>query len=440
MADLGDVALRLLDPRWSTVVGTVREWTSTEHWGSHTVLHDRSRPGFGPGPWAMGRGASGLSVSLVASSGPPDPQRPGESEVWRRLWVRRDGRSRIEHRSSAGADTWLTEIRAPDTMHQIRADGFVTVGDAGFGPGLPTWLLDPGPVVGSLRLRFGDEDVFAGRPVVQASADARRDLTRLGFPIDPMFLGMPLGGHSELTIDVATGIVLRFATYEGARLIGLRQFIDLTVDEPVADELVTFALAPGQRFRTPLDDQIELLQAAGVDTADLDGTDEVAVQQAMDDHHRQQAELHRTGPFGRRERPLVEIIAPLGPLPDDEAAAREAIEAAVNALGAAPEDGVAGVVDRGELFDALPPQPPHPAMQGQTASFILDDLAFVRDDEAVIAFTIRLSGGGSFGGGGFPSKGRAVRRGDRWLVSYDTWANLQQMGGSAVPSLFDHPD
>ena len=61
-------------------------------------------------------------------------------------------------------------------------------------------------------------------------------------------------------------------------------------------------------------------------------------------------------------------------------------------------------------------------------TFALTDHAFVREDEALIAFEVRLSGGGVF-----PFKGRAVRRGERWLVAYETWAQLQEMGGTPAP-------
>ena len=419
------MVLRLLDPRWSTVVGTVREWSSTEYWGGPPG----SFPPHAGSPWSGG--VRGYTVA-VAAPGPDGQQgRPGESEVWRRMWVRRDGRSRVERRASAGGEPWLTEVHQPDGVYTVRSDGTATRGDPPILTSSPTWLVDAGALLGVLRIELGTDDEFAGRAVVHASATARRELSPMAMSVGPMLFGMPIGGRSELSIDVETGIVLRFATYEGARLIGLRQFVDIAIDDDIPEDLLTFRLEAGQRFRTPVDDQLDMLRAVGVDTSLLDAGDEVAVQQAVDDHHRRQSEAFG----GHRERALSELIAPLGPPPADREVARDAIEAAVVALGSAPDEGVASCVDRGELFDALPAQPPHPAMGSQTASFELTDMVFVRDDEAMIAFTIRLSGGS-----GFPTKGRAVRRGDRWLVSYDTWAGLQQMGGVSVPSLLDHPD
>ena len=91
---------------------------------------------------------------------------------------------------------------------------------------------------------------------------------------------------------------------------------------------------------------------------------------------------------------------------------------------------------RGELLDrhaeGSPKPAPHPMVGDQTVEFVLGDVAFLRDDEALVDFEIRLSLGGRL-----PTKGRVVRLGRRWLLSYDSWANLQEMGGSPVPSLLD---
>ena len=138
----------------------------------------------------------------------------------------------------------------------------------------------------------------------------------------------------------------------------------------------------------------------------------------------------------RGRRPLAETVLPLGPPPDDEDDARAQIAEAVT--GIAPDDrALAGRIERGQLLDDLDPvhrQPPD-ALRGQTVTVALLDVVFLREDEAIIEFEIRMSGGGRI-----PMPGRAVRRDGRWLVSYDTIANLRKMGGQSVPSLLDHPE
>ena len=131
------------------------------------------------------------------------------------------------------------------------------------------------------------------------------------------------------------------------------------------------------------------------------------------------------------QRTVSELVAPLGPGPDDPEAARAAIQATLDLLG---DDDLprADAIERGEILDrdaeAGNGPGPHPMLGGQTVTFVLDDVAFVRADEALIEFQIRLSGGGAF-----PVKGRAVLTGDGWRLSYETWAGLQQMGGYRVP-------
>src|SRR5690554_1613242 len=97
MADVGVVLQRFLEPRWDTAVGTLREWADLGYFGARG-----SEVPSGPmGPSGPQRGVS-FSVVVSASgpglvdgaSGPPT-----EHESWKRLWVRRDGRSRVEHRT-----------------------------------------------------------------------------------------------------------------------------------------------------------------------------------------------------------------------------------------------------------------------------------------------------------------------------------------------------
>ena len=104
-------------------------------------------------------------------------------------------------------------------------------------------------------------------------------------------------------------------------------------------------------------------------------------------------------------------------------------------LDACADDGrpKADGVERSELLDRDAAEghgpAPHPMVGDQTVTFVLGDVAFVRDDEALVEFTIHFSRSG----GAFPVKGRAVCTEAGWRLSYETWAGLPQMGGYRVP-------
>lgn len=428
MADLGDAAERFLDPRWSTVRGTFREWTPD---GGHVPVGPFMGPGLAPPP-GFGRMGTGFSRVVVAGGVSPTPPRPGEGyEQWQRVALRRsDGAYRLEQVRPGAPEPDLTTINGPD-------GGFLVInGDprrVDTGPTPLPWLTDTSLLAGVYRLDLEPSEPFAGRQVVRAVGRVRPQHREMVLGAGPMFIGFMLGGTCELTIDAATGLCLRVATFEGDRLVGLRQFTEVEIDVEVPADAFTYVLAAGQRFRTHRDDQLDMLRARGVDVDDLDVTDDVAIERAVMDLQRRDMERHggiRPG-MGHPPRPVSELVAPLGPGPDDPEAAKAAIQATLDLLGD-DDRPRADAIERGEILDrdaAVGNGPgPHPMLGGQTVTFVLDDAAFVRADEALIEFQIRLSGGGAF-----PVKGRAVLTGDGWRLSYETWAGLQQMGGYRVP-------
>jgi hypothetical protein len=434
MADVGVVLQRMLDPRWETVVGTLREWTDLEYL--------RGPMPMGPPGRSPGAGGMGVSFSIIAvgpAGGGADPAHPPtESEGWKRMWLRRDGRYRVEHRTPGIAEPWLTEIVGPEATHVVRGDGTVTRSDPPLLTRFSTWMVDPGSILGIVRLAFGAEDTFAGRPVVHATATMRLELPPMAMSAGPVMYGMPIGGRSELTIDVESGVVVRFATFEGARLVGVRQFVDLAVDEEVDDELVTFRLAPGQKLRGPNHDMLDLLRSRGEDVSDIDPDDAEAVQAAMRRSH----ERDRGARVGFPSQPVspppkATTVAPLGRPPADEEGARSAIAEAVAGLSPADPEPRARWIERGDLLDepfALSRDRAESITRDQPVTMELADVAFLREDEALFDFVIR------FGPAEFRREGRAVFRDGRWLVSYDTAAALLGLGGVAAPSLLDHPE
>jgi hypothetical protein len=430
MAELGDAAERFLDPRWSTVRGTFREWSPDG--GGHAQVGPFVSPGF-PTPPGFGRMGVGFSRVVAVGGGSPTPPRPGQGfEQWQRATLRRsDGAYRLEQVRPGVPEPDLTMINGPDGGFLVAREGDPRRVDPGPTP-LP-WLTDTSLLAGVYRLDLEPSEPFAGRSVVRAVGRVRPHHRDMVLGAGPMFIGLVLGGTCELTIDVASGLCLRLATFEGDRLVGLRQFTEVEIDVEVPDDAFTYALAPGQRFRTHRDDQLDMLRGRGVDVDDIDVADDVAIERAVMDLHRRDMERHggmRPG-MGHLPRTVSELVAPLGPGPADPEAARAAIQGTLDLL-ADDDRPRADAVERGEILDrdaeAGNGPAPHPMLGGQTVTFVLDDVAFVRADEALIEFQIRLSGGGAF-----PVKGRAVLTGDGWRLSYETWAGLQQMGGYRVP-------
>src|SRR5690349_13822757 len=112
MAEMGDAAERFLDPRWSTVRGTIREW-SPDGGGAAFAAGPPWGPRFPPG---AGFGRMEVSVATVMAVGPgPTPPRPGEGhELWRRVALRRtDGAYRLEQVRPGAPEPDLTTINGP---------------------------------------------------------------------------------------------------------------------------------------------------------------------------------------------------------------------------------------------------------------------------------------------------------------------------------------
>jgi hypothetical protein len=431
MADHGEVALRMLEPHWTTVQGTVRQWT--EHPGQPAF--DRRMGRMTQGGWGHGMPAM-VSVSSIRVG--DDGSTPGGSDHWERLWLRRsDDSHRIEYVHPGDEDPWAVQIRGPE--------GGVVVTDRGpkrvpMSPENPEWLTDLSALMGLFTMQLGGFDDFAGRRVVRVTGRARPSLPNPAQAAGHILFGFQLGSTCELLIDADTGICLRFATFEGSRLVALRQFVEVELGGTIEDEVFIYRLAPGSRFLTDEDDVLDMLASGGVDVSGIDPTDVHAVYRARDEfYRRQQTQVgHFGGPVGPAPRALAETVAALGPPPVDTDEARLGIEQALLLL-ADDDEPRASCVERGEVLDRAaagrPKPPPHPMVGDQQVTFVLIDLAFVSESEALVEFEIRLDRGMRF-----PVKGRAIQRGGTWFVSYDTWAHMQQLGGISVPSLLDHPE
>jgi len=308
--------------------------------------------------------------------------------------------------------------------------------ESGQPQGEGVWLGDPRSLVGKVWLKFGSEEVVAGRPAMRVETVAVPGESEM-FPRHmPVLRGILVGAGGYALVDAGSGLVLRYeARDDEGRPMSRHEFVTIEIDEPIADEVFTYDIPPERRDRTPAERQLDLLEERGVDISGIDRDDPSAVRRAVEEHFRRfNEETDRREARLRmpsRRRPLAETVVPLGPPPADPESARAQIAEALQAL---TPDGQpkAGRVERGEVLDADGPERAHLMVRGRTVTIELLDVVFLRDDEALVEFQINVSGSVNVA-----FKGRVVRRDGRWLVSYDTAAHLRQLGGDPVPSLLD---
>jgi hypothetical protein len=394
MADQNQLALRLLEPRWTTIVGTVHQFQDM-------ALERRLRGGqmwIGTTPGAEPVGA--------------------DYDGWRRLWLHRDGRSRVEH-FAPGQAPYATVIDE-GKGHQIElVPGQQPHAKQSFRDPI-TWVGHPLQAVGGQDVEVGAELEFAGRHAVEL---VLRPRSRWGFGVGASQLGLPLGDESRLVIDAGSGVALRIATFVEGRLFAYQQFTEVDIDGNVDEGLFRFEAAEGVTVRGPGADLLDRLRAMGADVADVDPFDMDAVHRAMRERRPQGPPPGWRPPRTRR---LAELVVPMGDLPDDVDAVEREIRRMFDRLSS---DAVA-CIERGEQL--------RPGLQraggrigvseGRPATWSCTDLALVRDDEALVRFTV-----GGPAGATVPGSGRVVRRDGQWLLTYETVAQLLQMAGVTPP-------
>lgn len=117
---------------------------------------------------------------------------------------------------------------------------------------------------------------------------------------------------------------------------------------------------------------------------------------------------------------------------DDRDAAEMAIEDAFDAVFSAerPIEERCRAIDRGDNLGPTMDQARQRYAPGRTLDVSVDSVRFLSEDEAEVHFTLWLS---QFGSQGLNQTGHAVRSGDQWKVSRDTWCGLVRMIGIECP-------
>lgn len=285
-----------------------------------------------------------------------------------------------------------------------------------------------------MEIEPGATGEHLGRSALFATARVRRSAEVLKRRFGPLLGRTLVGSAASVVFDAETGIVLRYvALDDDGAPIETREFTRLAVDEPIEDERFTFETRPGQRVVTPDEMWLAQLEESGVDVAGIDPDDPRAVRAAM-----WPARPGGDAAPASSRQPRREVVAPLGPPPADEDAARAAVEEAVRRYGDTDEAGVHAWIERGELLGGAfeTARSRHRQMAEHPTTFRCEEVVFLRDDEALVSYSIEIPGMIRMPG----QRGRVVRRGDRWLVSYDTAAAVFEQAGVRVPPLGEEGD
>lgn len=278
-------------------------------------------------------------------------------------------------------------------------------------------------------LRFGDpvEDEVAGRHCwkVDATTELGRHAMRT-FPVS-----MRLGGIDHtFWFDIATGIVLRHVGLVDDEPWSITEFKEVRINPPLTDLDFQFVAPPDAIIERQVDQLIRMAEVRGVDLTGVDREDPQAVREAMHNMMRP----NQPTPEAQLELRKAKHV-PVADPPVDEATARESIVYAFNNLGEVDDEGTILVnvqSGRGLVGPLSEAQMRVPGAADNSASLIVDDVKFLRPDEAVVWFSVEVNGER------FPMvngrEGRAVRVGERWLIEHATIADLLRFAGVVVPS------
>jgi len=390
----------------SSLTGSIWKWTH----------HERSRRAVE----AVTRRSNGNVAYMRSSFGGPPGQATDEHL---RVALALPDRWRMESSRRVdvcdGSTRWLGH---PGHLTEFTGDE-AALGDTELGI-----LIEPGRHLFGV-LEFGDpaEGEIAGRDcmMVEASIVGRHPAPRL------MMSALRIGGVDHtFWFDAAAGIVLRHVGRIDGAPCSITEFTEVRIDPLVADRDFAYLPVPGTIVERRVDQLVRMAEAHGIDMAGVDLADPDAVQQAINTRLR-----HGQPTPEARLRALKAKHVPVGDPPAEEATARAAIEYAFNNLSEADTDGVTLVnvqSGRGLVGPLRDAQKRVPGAADSPASLIVDDVRFLRPDEAVVWYSVEVNGQR------FPMvngrEGRAVEVAGRWLIEHATIADLLGFAGVAVPS------
>ena len=279
---------------------------------------------------------------------------------------------------------------------------------------------------GALRFEDPVDEEIAGRPCWRSTAS-----TELGrHTIRQLPLGMRLGGIDHtFWFDVETGIVLRHVGMIDNQPCAITELKDLTFNQPVSAEISRDALPGATKVVRQIDQLISMAEMRGVDLTGVDRTDTGAVQAAFSNMMRPLLPMPEASKEMQRSKHI-----PLGEPPEDEAAARTSIQYAYAHFGDTDETGESLVnvqVGKGLAAPLQEAGRRVPGAQEGVVRLAVDDIKFLRSDEAVVWFSLEVDGSrmGMVNG----REGRAILVDNRWLIERATLVDLIGFAGVSVP-------
>jgi len=360
----------------------------------------------------------GRTVSVSSSGEPPET-----TEEHLNVWL--EGTSRWNIAGDGHVDV-------SDGVHRwIGGNGRVTVSEqdvpnldaTGFGI-----LIAPGrQLLGTMAFGTPEEDEVSERMCWKVSAS-----TALNPQRGPLIPGMGLAGIDHtIWFDAITGmIVCHIGTFQGERC-SVSEFSDIQINEPIDEARFTYAPDPSTTVERRIDRLVRMAEQRGVDLCGIDRNDESAVQGAMHADLRPHFQTPESTKIARRAKHV-----PMGPPPVDEAEAAAAIEYAYQHNNEVAEDGTTLVnVQRGEsLAEPLKQAGTRvPSTASSDVKMVVDDILFLRPDEAVVWFGVEVDGQRFAMVDG--REGRAVLVAGRWLIEHATLVDLIGFAGVTAPTL-----
>lgn len=385
-----------------TLTGSVWKWTH----------HERSQRALAE--LTSGRG---ISVGIARIGDPGGDTVDQHFRVWLALpdqW-RFESEHRIDVRNGptrwVGSSTNITELtHNQDGLEETEIGMLISSGDS----------------LGALRFGEPTRDHVDGRPCLKVDATVITGPRGGRFRPEAVRLG---GVNHTYWFDGTTGIVLRHVGLIDGEPCTITEFKEVRFNPPLTDLDFEFVPPPVAVVTRQADHLVHLAEQRGIDLTGVDRDGSQAVQDAFNRSMRP-----------NQPRPEAQLIlrkakhVPIGDPPADEAAARESIEYAFNHLGEVGEEGaqLVNVQSRSGLIGPLQEaQKRVPGAADNPASLIVDDIKFLRPDEAVVWYSVEVNGER------FPMvngrEGRAVKVGGRWLIEHATIADLLGFAGVTVP-------
>jgi hypothetical protein len=227
------------DERFRTVAATYRTWRHEER------LHEAFRANTAE---QKRRGVSFAAVSAVSSSGEPAPP---ETEETVRIW--RDGQRFREELHGGRRDGYYGVADGPLWWFWDEHRGAMSNQDnpdaqSGVGQRLQL-MLNPVPLLSSLRFRVTGTSQVAGRAAVTAHAIPRpHDSRRGGFGFELHELGIG-AHHYQLEVDQDRGVLLAVTAFRNEQPFHKITTLAIRFDEPIEAKIFQFTPPDGEEIQ-----------------------------------------------------------------------------------------------------------------------------------------------------------------------------------------------